>query len=182
VGFEQRQLAQSVADCQWRLNRASAYENAILTYRAFLADQDLHDDSLVEREMAKARAFPITQQDILNISLYESRIQRKMMNARKSLKELQKDQVGQAPSPADAPPVSSRSIQATPGGPADSQPISEPRPEGAFPPAAPVTDFVFSDLETFCAPPPAPVSAAQVTSRSTEPPADLLAELENLTK
>jgi hypothetical protein len=154
VGFEQTQLAQTIADCQWRLNRATAYESAIFYYEAYLAYQGLHAEE-VEVEMCKARVAMSVEKHLLNITLYESRIQRKMMNARKALKELQKEQ-------------------------------SEPRPEGAVQPPVPAPkalDFVFSDLETFCAPPPSvPLSAAQITSRTGQPPRDFLAELANLTK
>jgi hypothetical protein len=154
VGFEQTQLDQTIADCQWRLNRATAYESAIFHYEAYLAYQGLHEEE-VEVEMCKARVAMSVEKHLLNITLYESRIQRKMMNARKALKELQ----------------------------------SEPRPEGAVQPVAAVSaagapspqpsvpapkalDFVFSDLETFCAPPPpAPLSTAQnhLPNRSTAP-------------
>jgi hypothetical protein len=166
VGFEQTQLAQTIADCQWRLNRASAYENAIFYYEAYLAYQGLHEEE-VEMEMSKARVAMTVEKHLLNITLYESRIQRKMMNARKSLKELQKEQ-------------------------SEPRPVSEPRPEGAVRPMTPdprpprsegPVDFVFSDLETFCAPPaPAPLSAAEITSRTGQPPRDFFAELANLTK
>jgi hypothetical protein len=166
VGFEQTQLAQTVADCQWRLNRASAYESAIFFYESYLAYQGLHEEE-VEMEMSKARVAMTVEKHLLNIALYESRIQRKMMNARKALKELQKEQ-------------------------AEPRPLSDPRPEGAVHPAVadplpsraegPV-DFVFSDLEAFCAPPPpAPLSAAQFTSRTGQPPRDFVAELANLAK
>src|SRR5579885_3602498 len=130
VGFEQTQLAQTVADCQWRLNRASAYESAIFFYESYLAYQGLHEEE-VEMEMSKARVAMTVEKHLLNIALYESRIQRKMMNARKALKELQKEQ-------------------------ADPRPHSDPRPEGAaFSPipdplpsrAEGPVDFVFSDLQ-----------------------------------
>jgi hypothetical protein len=169
VGFEQTQLAQTVADCQWRLNRASAYESAVFFYEGYLAYQGLHEEE-VEMEMSKARVAIMVEKHLLNIALYESRIQRKMMNARKALKELQSE-----PRPQSEP-----------------QPLSEPRPEGAvlppipdpLPPRAEVPpDFVFSDLETFCAPPaPAPLSAAQIASRTGQPPRDFFPELANLTK
>jgi hypothetical protein len=88
VGFEQTQLAQTIVDCQWRLNRATAYESAIFYYEAYLAYQGLHEEE-VEVEMCKARVAMTVEKHQLNITLYESRIQRKMLNARKSLKELQ---------------------------------------------------------------------------------------------
>jgi hypothetical protein len=168
VGFEQTQLAQTVADCQWRLNRASSYESAIFFYEAYLAYQGFHEEA-VEEEMCKARVAEVTQKRLLNIALYESRIQRKMMNARKALRELQQEQREQA--------------QPDPRSPAPN-PRPSPAP-GSRPPApesGPV-DFVFSDLEAFCAPPvPAAFATPQITSRSGQTPPDYLAELENLPK
>jgi hypothetical protein len=164
VGFEQTQLAQTVADCQWRLNRASAYESAIFFYEGYLAYQGLHEEE-VEIEMSKARVAVTVEKHLLNIALYESRIQRKMMNARKALRELQKEQ--SHTTQTQRPQADPRPLNTDP----------EP-PRAAVPP-----DFVFSDLETFCAPPaPAPLCAAQITSRTGQPPRELLAELANLTK
>jgi hypothetical protein len=168
IGFEQTHLAQTVADCQWRLNRASAYESAIFFYEGYLAYQGLHEEE-VEMEMCKARVAMTVEKHLLNIALYESRIQRKMMNARKALKELQSEPRRSEPRPEGAvqPQAETQS------------PIPDPRPPRA---AGPV-DFVFSDLETFCAPSrPAPLTAAQITSQSAKTLSNFPAKLENLLK
>jgi hypothetical protein len=87
-----------------------------------------------------------------------------MMNARKALKELQSEP---RPEGAVQPQAETQS------------PIPDPRPPRA---AGPV-DFVFSDLETFCAPPrPAPLKAAQIASQSAKTSSDFPTELENLLK
>jgi len=158
VGFEQTQLAQTIADCQWRLNRASAYESAIFFYEGYLAYQGLHEEE-VEMEMCKARVAMTVEKHLLNVALYESRIQRKMMNARKALKELQSEPRPEGavqPAPAlVAPPVS----------------------------AAGPLDFVFSDLEiAIPAAASQPLSPAEIASRSGKTPPDELTERENLPK
>ncbi|HLI83268.1 MAG TPA: hypothetical protein VKV17_05075 [Bryobacteraceae bacterium] len=135
AGFEQTQLAQTIADCQWRLNRASAYESAIFHYYAYLNYQGLHEGP-IEEEMSKARAAESTQKHLLNITLYESRLQRKMINARKALQQLQKEQ-SQQPQPAQ-PPVEQALSPAN----------HPPDVEQALPPANPPSsqpDFVFSN-------------------------------------
>jgi hypothetical protein len=179
VGFEQTQHAQTVADCQWRLNRASSYESAIFFYEGYLA---LHEEE-VEMEMCKARVAMTVEKHLLNIALYESRIQRKMMNARKALKELQKEQ-------ADS--RSEAAVMAAADPSRDRQGAVQPAPDLVAPvvsaavvpkAAAGPVDFVFSDLETFCAPPrPAPLKAAQIASQSAKTSSDFPTELENLLK
>ena len=169
VGFEQHQLAQTVADCQWRLNRASAYESAIFYYEAYLAHQGLHDDPAVEAEMSKARVAEPVEKHLLNISIYESRIQRKMMNARKALKELQSEP---RPQGAVKPVVPAVAAEVPPAvSAAGAQPS---RAEGPV-------DFVFSDLETFCSPPIVPGSNSPASTKaSAQHPPDFLAELKKM--
>jgi hypothetical protein len=161
VGFEQTQLAQTVADCQWRLNRASAYESAIYHYHAFLGHYGIQDNDAVEDEIAKARLAEQTEKHLLNISLYESRLQRKMMNARKALKELQSEQRPKGALGAQPEPVAPTVVAQV--APAASAPAAQPRSENLPPipdppPAEGPVDFVFSDLEVACPVAPVPGS------------------------
>jgi hypothetical protein len=157
VGFEQTQLAQTIADCQWRLNRASSYESAIFYYEAFLAYQGFHEEE-VEEEMCKARVAEITQKRLLNLTLYESRLQRKMMNARKALKELQNEQ--------REPPRAQSVASASSASPEPQAQNQSPNPNPQPPRAEGPVDFVFSDSAIPRPAAPVPVSRPQPLLRN----------------
>lgn len=90
-GALETDLAQSVADDRWRLNRAAAIENNI--FATGLAEPDKlrtgHPES--DTAMATARVFVERSRELDRLTLYESRIQRKIDKNLAHLRQLQQD-------------------------------------------------------------------------------------------
>jgi hypothetical protein len=88
----ERQLAQTVADSQWRLNRARTYEDGMLA---------LGHDPEIHPALSDAKVFRDHSKDFVNLSLYEQRIQRAQKNAFDQLRELQTERKMVRPYPID---------------------------------------------------------------------------------
>jgi hypothetical protein len=86
----ERQLAQTVADQQWRLNRIRSIEDGMLGCGHHEAAGDFDADSPdTHAALTAARAFRDHSQAFVNLSMYEQRIHRVMEKALSQLQELQ---------------------------------------------------------------------------------------------
>ena len=86
----EKQLAQNIADAQWRLNRIKSLEDGML---ALGQDEPAGDfdaaNEAIHAAMTAARAFRDDSKSFVNLSIYEQRIQRGMSNTIKQLAEIQ---------------------------------------------------------------------------------------------
>jgi hypothetical protein len=86
----ERQLAQTVADNQWRINRIRSVEDGMLAEAHFEKAGDFnaeHPD--IHSALTASRAFRSHSQDFVNLSIYEQRLHRTMKEALRQLDELQ---------------------------------------------------------------------------------------------
>ncbi len=86
----ERQLAQTVSDTQWRLNRARTYEDGMLALGHF-EDPGNFDARNPEMHSAltAAKVFRENSKTFVNLSLYEQRLSRAHKDAFRQLRELQ---------------------------------------------------------------------------------------------
>ena len=100
TAFE-RQLAQTIADTQWRLNRARTWEEGMLCMGVHgpggninLAMPYPHNDetarSAVGQALAESRVFQQDSKAFVNLTLYEQRLHRQQKQALEQLEKLQK--------------------------------------------------------------------------------------------
>ena len=82
------ELAQTIIDQQWRLNRIRAVEDGLFALLQF-SSSDSDSDSAADAILATAQAFRQNSRDFINLTIYEQRIQRLQREALKQLKELQ---------------------------------------------------------------------------------------------
>lgn len=87
----ERELAQTIADQQWRLNRIHSIEDSMLALGEFrgVPDPDATGDAQLDTAIAVAREFRNHSQDFVNLSIYEQRIHRIQKEALRQLQELQ---------------------------------------------------------------------------------------------
>jgi hypothetical protein len=86
----ERQFAQTVADNQWRINRIRSIEDGMLADAHFEGAGDFdaeHAD--IHSTLTNSRAFRNRSREFANLSLYELRLNRAMLEALRQLKELQ---------------------------------------------------------------------------------------------
>jgi len=123
----ERQLAQTIADTQWRLNRARTYEDGMIALGHF-EDEGNFDAASPEIHAAltAAKVFRERSKDFVNLSLYEQRLSRNQKEAFRQLRELQAERK------AAAPPVKE-----------DSKPLTQ-----AIAAAAVSDGFVYSNGQT----------------------------------
>ena len=89
-GALERQFVQQLADCSWRLNRASAWETNQVTMEAALnADQVSTGLPQVQDAFAHAAAADRKAKTLANMSMYVQRTQRTMERILKQLQEVQ---------------------------------------------------------------------------------------------
>jgi hypothetical protein len=82
----ERELAQTVIDQQWRLNRVRTIEDGMLT----LSESEIGaDHPAVDSALAAAQAFLENSKAFVNLTIYEQRIHRIMEKALAQLKQLQ---------------------------------------------------------------------------------------------
>jgi len=97
----ERQLAQTVADSQWRLNRARTFEDGIIALGHFEAAGDFDADSPeIHSALTAAKVFRERSKDFVNLSLYEQRIQRALKVAFDQLRQLQTERKAAEPAAA----------------------------------------------------------------------------------
>ncbi len=86
----ERQLAQTVADNQWRINRIRSIEDGMLGMGHFEDAGDFDTDHPeIHSALTAAKAFRADSQAFVNLSIYEQRLHRAMKEALRQLKELQ---------------------------------------------------------------------------------------------
>lgn len=92
VGAVERQLAITLAQNNWRLNRARALESNIegLGHQEFAEDVDT-ESAEVEFAVTHAKTWLNHHQALANLTLYENRIQRLVAQAEKRLDHLQSE-------------------------------------------------------------------------------------------
>ena len=89
-GALEKQFVQQLADCSWRLNRASAWETNQVTMEAALnADQVSTGLPQVQDAFAHAAAADRKAKTLANMSMYVQRTQRTMERILKQLQEVQ---------------------------------------------------------------------------------------------
>jgi hypothetical protein len=93
-GDQEKQLTQSLADTQWRLNRIPVLEQGIyaLGHREFAPEFENEDPSL-RKSLIETKTFLTYQRQLNNLSIQESRLRRQY---EKDLAELTKLQQGRA--------------------------------------------------------------------------------------
>lgn len=90
VGIVERQLAQTAAEQQWRLNRVRSVEEGMLALGHFEGAGDFDTDNPdTHATLTAARAFRRHSQAFVNLSIYEQRIHRIQKEALRQLQELQ---------------------------------------------------------------------------------------------
>jgi uncharacterized tellurite resistance protein B-like protein len=91
AGHRERWLAVSIAEDQWRLNRARALENNIFAIgmSGEISAATNADSPEVHAAVCQARVWLADGKNLQRLSLYEQRIRRVIQNNEKQLKELQ---------------------------------------------------------------------------------------------
>jgi hypothetical protein len=86
----EHQFAQTVADTQWRLNRARTMEDGMIALGHY-EDEGNFDAASPEIHAAltAAKVFRERSKDFVNLSLYEQRLSRQQKEAMRQLRELQ---------------------------------------------------------------------------------------------
>ena len=136
----ERQFAQTVADTQWRLNRARTIEDGMLAWGNFEPEGNFTADRPeIHAALTAARVFRERHQAFANLALYEQRLQRAQKEALRQLRELQAERKATRPAPPlsrQAKPVVSGFVYSnrefTPNPPVNS-PDSNPE-QTQFPP------------------------------------------------
>jgi hypothetical protein len=99
----ERQFAQTVADTQWRLNRARTFEDGMLALGHFEAAGNFSADSPeIHSALTAAKVFREHSKDFVNLSLYEQRLSRAHKEAFRQLRELQAERKAAQPAPTPA--------------------------------------------------------------------------------
>jgi len=121
----ERQFAQTIADTQWRLNRARTFEDGMLAIGHF--EDAGHFDAgspEVHAALTAAKVFRERSKDFVNLSLYEQRLGRSQKEAFKQLRELQAGRKTAAPPvPDEVKPLVQTAVAATPVPAASSEEI-----------------------------------------------------------
>jgi len=82
------QFAQTIADSQWRLNRARTFEDGMVALGHFEEAGNFYAESPdIHAAMTAAKVFRDRSKDFMNLALYEQRIQRAQKEAMRQLKE-----------------------------------------------------------------------------------------------
>jgi hypothetical protein len=86
----ERQFAQTIADSQWRLNRARTFEDGMLAMGHFEAEGNFTADSPeIHAALTAAKVFRDRSKDFVNLALYEQRIGKAQKEAFRQLYDLQ---------------------------------------------------------------------------------------------
>jgi hypothetical protein len=88
VGPLEQQLAQSIAENRWRLNRAAAIESGI-----FALGQTEAAPAEADQALSQAKAWLADSKNIQLLTLYEQRIQRSLRNSTADLRVLQAERL-----------------------------------------------------------------------------------------
>ena len=86
----EQQFAQTVADTQWRLNRARSFEDGMLALGHYEEAGNFEASSPeIHSALTAAKVFRERSKDFVNLSLYEQRLSRAQKEAFRQLRELQ---------------------------------------------------------------------------------------------
>ena len=86
----ERQLAQTIADTQWRLNRARSIEDSMLCMGSNVPESAVDaDNPQVYSALEQAKAFKEDSKAFANLTLYEQRLHRQQKQAFDQLQQLQ---------------------------------------------------------------------------------------------
>ena len=92
VGPLETQIAQSIAEDEWRLNRARAIENNVIALGHSSIDAEVETiNTQMHAAMTQARVFWRNPEKFALLSLYEQRISRKLQRNEQRLRALQTD-------------------------------------------------------------------------------------------
>jgi hypothetical protein len=94
VGAMEEQLARSIADTHWRLNRAAVIENNIFASESWTSEND------IDRARSQMRSFVEDPERFQLLTTYELRLQRKARTDLQQLRDLQFARVN-TPQPAE---------------------------------------------------------------------------------
>jgi len=105
----ERQLAQTIADTQWRLNRARTYEDGMIALghseeagNFDAASPEIHS------ALTAAKVFRDNSKAFVNLSLYEQRLSRQQKEAFRQLRELQAERKAAA---VDEKPIAQTEVK-----------------------------------------------------------------------
>ncbi|MES1258424.1 MAG: hypothetical protein ABUS51_08335 [Acidobacteriota bacterium] len=88
----EKQIAQSIAEDEWRLNRARAIENNIIALgHSSTAAEVATDNTQIHAAMTQARVFWRNPEKFALLTLYEQRIGRRIQRAEERLRALQSE-------------------------------------------------------------------------------------------
>ncbi len=90
-GYMETDLVQTIADDRWRMKRAAAMENNILARALNQPGDLLSDNPEVDSALAKAEVWLDEGKELQRLTLYESRIQRRIEKNIALLRQLQAD-------------------------------------------------------------------------------------------
>lgn len=114
----ERQFAQTVADTQWRLNRARTYEDGMLALGHFEQAGNFEAGSReMHSALTAAKVFRDNSKTFVNLSLYEQRLSRAQKEAFRQLRELQAERKALLSriAPVQEPIARAAAASATPG-------------------------------------------------------------------
>ena len=86
----ERQCAQTIADSQWRLNRARTFEDGMIAMGHFEAEGNFTaENPNIHSALTAAKVFRDRSKDFVNLALYEQRIGKAQKEAFRQLYDLQ---------------------------------------------------------------------------------------------
>lgn len=104
LGSLERQLAHSIAETQWRINRVAVIENNMFAADAWLQERDRRSERPAQAEgdageldaaLASARTFINHPESFNLLTVYEMRLFRKMQSELRQLRDLQASRAGE---------------------------------------------------------------------------------------
>ena len=99
----ERQRAQTIADSQWRLNRARTFEDGMIAMGHFEeAGNFTADNPNIHAALTAAKVFRDRSKDFVNLALYEQRIGKAQKEAFRQLYDLQDRRKAAIPQPEAA--------------------------------------------------------------------------------
>ncbi len=98
------QIAQSIAEDEWRLNRARSIENSVLALGHHTMDAEMEcRNTQIHAALTTARTFWRNPEKFALLSIYEQRISRKLLRNEERLKTLQAERKAEAAEAAKTP-------------------------------------------------------------------------------
>ena len=92
AGEDEQNLAQSLADTEWRLMRIPALEMGIYALgRVEFAELFANEDEAVRKHLIEAKIFLVYQRQLNNLSIQEGRLRRQRERDSAALRQLQED-------------------------------------------------------------------------------------------